>query len=114
MTAHAWLAVAYAVIFFGMALFVLPHWNVERAAEGEAVAENVVIWLHRYRTYRTVVSDEYSRHDGSQRMITNARRYYKPANPAPPAIPAVLENPWWGNFITLPEQPGRHLALASA
>lgn len=112
MTAHAWLAVAYAIVFTGLALFVLPHWNAERAAEGEAVAENVVNWWHRYRTYRTDVSDEYSRHDGSQRMITSARRYYKQWNPAPPVIPAVLENPWWGNAISLPQQQGRHLAVA--
>lgn len=112
MTAHAWLVVGYTVAFAGLSLFVLPHWCAQQAEEGQTVADCVAHWWHRYRSYRKVVSGEYSRHDGTQHLRSN-RRYCSPRNPAPPAIPPVVFNPWFGQPMSAPPAQGRHLALVS-
>jgi hypothetical protein len=106
------LGLGFAAAFALMASFVLPaNWDISVDDEGEAVADSVVTWWHRYRNYRKVVSDEYSRHDGTQ-VTRNPRRYLSPVNDAPPAYPAEAVNRWFG--VPVAEQQGRHLTLVGA
>lgn len=112
MSAQAWVATFGGLLFLAALAFVFPHWDSQRAEQGEAVAENIVRWWRAYRSYRRVVSDEYSRHDGTQRKRSE-RRYYSKPNPAEPVIPNVIINPWFSHPIEIPVRQGRHLAEAA-
>lgn len=102
MSAHGWVVVAYLLVFAALAVFLF-------------YGENLEDWWRRYRSYRKVVSDEYSRHDGTQ-TLRHPRRYYSQPNDAPPSFPAVVMNYWFAQTVDVPVEPvkpARHLAIVA-